>query len=222
MVAGLTLPEHVDDLITLAQEHDVRLLIVDPWTNHVGDIDVNKGPELRAALMALAVAAERGNFVALLTAHPNKNSENPDPLERVAHSQAITQVARSAFWIVRDPQEGAEDTARIVAHVKHNLTPRAESIAFNIETVKLEAPDDNVPLLVETGESPHDWLALHKLNAAEAQREDQDRQTRHRASDHRVSEHGDRHDRDAKRRARCRDRTTRRQRQHGRPRSQSA
>jgi energy-coupling factor transporter ATP-binding protein EcfA2 len=164
MLSGLTLPEHVDELIQICATHQVRLLVVDPWTNHVGSIDVDKNQELRAALMALAEACDRTRMVALLIAHPNKNSENPDPLERVAHASALTQVARSAFWIVRDPREDYDEHARLVAHVKHNLTARADTIEYRIETRRLEAPDQVVPLIVEQGVDPDlDWLEIHKL-----------------------------------------------------------
>jgi hypothetical protein len=163
IAAHLTLPDDIDAILLAAGELDARLLIVDPWTNHVGDIDLNKTERLRPALMALAEATEQGDFATILTAHPNKNSENPDPLERIAHSQALTQVSRSCFQIVRDPREDATEHARIVNHFKHNLTARQESIEYTIETVVLEAPHDVVPVLAETGTNWLDWLELHKL-----------------------------------------------------------
>jgi hypothetical protein len=164
MLSGLTMPQHVEDLIEICGQHHVRLLVVDPWTNHVGSIDVDKNQELRTALMALADACDRTRMVAVLVAHPNKNSENPDPLERVAHASALTQVARSAFWIVRDPREERDEHTRLVAHVKHNLTARAGTIEYRIETKRLEAPDQVVPLIVEHGVEPDlDWLEIHKL-----------------------------------------------------------
>jgi energy-coupling factor transporter ATP-binding protein EcfA2 len=165
LVAELTLPDHVEQLVTIGRELGVRLLVVDPWTNHVGNINVDRSQELRSALNALAEACDRTGMVALLVAHPNKNSENPDPLERVAHASALTQVARSAYWIVKDPRidEGRDELDRLIVHVKHNLTARHDTAEARIETRDLIAPADTAPLLVMTGTTSLDWLEVHKI-----------------------------------------------------------
>jgi hypothetical protein len=171
MPDSLRLPHDVADVVDFAHAHDVRLVVVDPWTNHMGDINVDKPAEVRAALMALKHAAELAQFAALLTAHPNKNSMNPDPLERVAHASALTQVARSAFWIVRDPRPEHDDalamfkrsSIRLVAQVKANLTAFAHTMEYRIDTVALTEPDQVVPVLRRNEHDVElDWLAIHQ------------------------------------------------------------
>ncbi len=140
---GVRLPRDADELRTLAEQVGARLVVIDPWTNHLDGVNPNRGEEVRAALRPILAAARDVGFVLKVVAHLNKSNES-DPLQRIAHSGAISQLARAAFLMGRDPEHEQEDPDapnpyRILAHVKANLTETARSRRYRITTVELAA-----------------------------------------------------------------------------------
>jgi hypothetical protein len=170
-LGGIILPRDVDELVALAEslagEHPLRMASVDPWTNHMGDLDIDKGA-VRTALKPLIKAGRDYGFSPLLVAHPIKDTSSADPLTRIAHASALTQLVRSAFWLTPDPEGPERDNPwRLVAQVKENLTVRAATLRYRIDTRLLpetpDEPEDTVPVLLPDGESMLDWLGIHKL-----------------------------------------------------------
>jgi KaiC/GvpD/RAD55 family RecA-like ATPase len=162
--AGVLLPRDTVELADLAAAHDVRLLVVDPWSNHLDGIDVDKGA-VRNALMPIVRVAREANLVVLLIAHPVKR-DTGDPLTTIAHASAVTQVARSAFFVLVDPERGVSDPRhnphRLVCHVKANLTSFRESLRYSIQPTLLpaidHAPEASVPRAIHTGSSELGYL----------------------------------------------------------------
>ena len=148
--AGVLLPRDADELGRLAASHNVRLIVIDPWTNHVEGMDIDKG-SMRLALMPLRRIAEQYNLVVALSAHPVKNAGQGDPLSEIAHASAVTQIARSAYWLTPDPEwtppQSAADADEqrnpyvLASHIKNNLTKKGATLRFRFDEVVLEAAD---------------------------------------------------------------------------------
>jgi 5S rRNA maturation endonuclease (ribonuclease M5) len=154
---GLLLPNDAGDLERLAQETGARLVIIDPWTNHVAGFELDRGGIVRPALMALRHIADRCQLSVILAAHPTKNAGKGDPLDEIAHASAVSQVARWAYWATRDPDHPTSG-ARLVSHVKANLTAEGPTLRYTLQPVTLPAsggePRVEIIRAVRGGTSP--------------------------------------------------------------------
>ncbi len=167
-MGGVLLPRDTDELGLLAVEAEARLLVVDPWTNHVAGMDVDKG-SIRTALMPLKHLAEEQNLVALLSAHPVKSAGRGDPLSEIAHASAVSQVARAVYWVLLDPAGGADQKTnphRLCAQVKNNLTARGDTLRYRLDSVLLPATDGEPEMSIVAagyeGTSETDYWSVRK------------------------------------------------------------
>jgi hypothetical protein len=155
--AGVILPKDTGELVTLFKEHNISLLILDPWTNHVG-VDLDSG-KVRHALAPLARLAKQHGVTVIIVAHPTKR-DGAEPLAQIAHASAVSQIARSAYFLTVDPTQGTlsqrDNPYRLLSHIKNNLTERGPTVRLRIEPVKLPAdgpqPEMIVPRLVREAE----------------------------------------------------------------------
>jgi hypothetical protein len=166
---GVLLPRDTDELGRLAKEENVRLVVIDPWTNHLDVADVDKG-NVRDALMPVVRVARAVGLVVLLVAHPTKRADG-DPLDQIAHASAVSQIARSAYFLTLDPEaEGGADPKknphRLLTHCKSNLMPYGQTLRYRIETRILPADGDQpevaTALAVPAGTSDLDYLTIRE------------------------------------------------------------
>lgn len=127
-----------------AERFGMRLLLLDPWTNHVDVADFDKGHVRRALMPLKALCADTG-LCALLSAHPNRR-DTDDPLMAIAHASAVSQVARCVYHVVIDPDGGTLDQKlnrdRLLIPAKANVTRWGETLRFRLERTLLLADDD--------------------------------------------------------------------------------
>jgi putative DNA primase/helicase len=87
---------HLDQLREKIRElADVRLLIIDPLTAYLGDVDPNKDSQVRGVLTPFATLAEGTRVAILAVMHLNKAAVM-DVIYRVTGSVAFIAQARSA------------------------------------------------------------------------------------------------------------------------------
>jgi AAA domain-containing protein len=98
---------------------DVRLLIIDPLTAYLGDVDSNKDAKVRGLLTPLAALAEEMRVAILAVMHLNKAAVM-DAIYRVTGSVAFIAQARSAWAVVPDVQDSSR---RLFLKLKANLAP---------------------------------------------------------------------------------------------------
>jgi Bifunctional DNA primase/polymerase, N-terminal/Primase C terminal 1 (PriCT-1)/AAA domain len=166
---GIMLPRDTDELRQKALDVEARLVIIDPWTNHVQALDIDKGA-VRHALMPLRYLAESAGLCVVLSAHPIKNAGMGHPMDEIAHASALTQVARWAYWVTLDPEHGAnpkENPHRLVAHVKANLTRYGDTLKYRIGEVLLPAengePEVTTVAATAEGTSMLDYTGIRRL-----------------------------------------------------------
>ena len=137
---AFSIRDDCDGLEAMIGRYAALLVVIDPWTNHLDDTDVDRGTGVRRALRPLIETSRRLAVTTVLVAHFNKSGVQ-DWAARIAHSSALTQVARAAFIVALDPDSPRGDTTRIlVAHCKHNLTPRYPTMRYQIDS-SAEVPD---------------------------------------------------------------------------------
>ena len=84
---------------------DVSLVVIDPVTNYLGKLSMNKENEMRDLLMPLADLAQRKNICIVTVGHLNKktNNDGVQLLDRVMGAAAFHGVARQTFLFGDDP-----------------------------------------------------------------------------------------------------------------------
>jgi hypothetical protein len=93
--------------------------------------------KVREALVPLHRLAEETGAAVLVVAHLNKG-ESSDPLQRIGGSIGLAAAARSVLLVATDPDDpdGVSGRRRVLAHVKSNIGPLAESRQLVIETAR--------------------------------------------------------------------------------------
>jgi hypothetical protein len=142
-VEGIALPDDVARLDALVAYYRAQLVVIDPLMAHLPEgVNSWRDQSVRRALAPLArMAAERACAV-IVVAHLNKATAN-EPLYRAGGSVGIPAAARSVLLMARDPDDsdGERGSRRIVAHVKCNVAPEAESLSCAVEPILLDGDE---------------------------------------------------------------------------------
>ena len=113
----------------LTASRGVKLVIIDPISAYLGDIDSHNNTAVRGVLAPLAkFAADHGTAVVCVT-HLSK-SLSADPLTRVIGSTAFGAAVRTAFLVAAD---SVDPDRRLFLPIKSNISRACPGLAFRIE-----------------------------------------------------------------------------------------
>lgn len=132
-----SLPTIADDLAEIERAlsaSGARLLIVDPVISMM-DGDQIKAADVRRNLDPLNALAQRLDIAIVLVMHFNKGNQNAS--DRVSGSHAFRDAARAVLLLAVDD----ETEQRILTMDKGNTTPRALSLAFDIDDAQVRTDD---------------------------------------------------------------------------------
>ncbi len=89
------------------EKGDVSLIVIDPVTNYLGRLSMNKENDMRDLLMPLADLAQRKNICIVTVGHLSKktNTDGVQLLDRVMGAAAFHGVARQTFLFGDDPSD---------------------------------------------------------------------------------------------------------------------
>jgi putative DNA primase/helicase len=147
----------------LDQVGDTRLVIIDPISAYLGDIDSHVNAQVRGVMGPLASLADKHRCAFLGLSHLNKSWEG-SAIYRISGSLAFVALARSAFLLARDREQPER---RRLLRIKNNLSPLRTGMAFSLisnesglpvlawepEPVDLTANDVLSPTVSEKGET---------------------------------------------------------------------
>lgn len=106
---------------------DVRLVIVDPVSAYLGQVDSHKNADLRALLSPLANLAATYGVAVVAVSHLNKSTSSA--IYRTMGSLAFTAAARAVWAVAKDK----DDTARrLLLPIKNNIGPDSSGLAYRI------------------------------------------------------------------------------------------
>lgn len=106
------------------------LVVIDPLMAFLsGNVNSHRDQDVRRALAPLAKMAERTGSAVVIVRHLNK-ATGGDAIYRGGGSIGIIGAARSALLVAKDPED---DSRRILAPLKGNLSKPAPSLAFSLE-----------------------------------------------------------------------------------------
>ncbi len=160
-ILPFVLDQHVPVLDRYLDENDgVRLIVIDPISGFLGDVDSHRNAEVRGVLAPLVKLAEKHGIAVVGINHLTKSQGKA--LYRSLGSLAFIAAARAAWAVVADPDD---DERRLFLPVKNNLG-KAAGLAYRIVEGKIEWENGPVLIgiddLIEDADTPRDeakeWL----------------------------------------------------------------
>ena len=91
----------------LEENPNIRLLIIDPISNYLGEVSMIAEQEVRSILIPLKRMAEKHNIAVIIVMHLNKKNDL-DAISRVGGAMAFIGVARCSWLFARNVQETPE------------------------------------------------------------------------------------------------------------------
>jgi putative DNA primase/helicase len=153
--AGIVRPNDTDTEIRLDIDREalelylekhpaIRLLVIDPISSFLGDVNMIAEQSVRSVLTPLKNIAARRNVAILFVMHLNKKNEL-DAIARVGGAMAFTGVARSVWLFIRDAsseEREVKDSFRM-CKMKGNLTPaKSGGLAYTVQARQVMTHED--------------------------------------------------------------------------------
>ncbi len=88
----------------LENDREIRMVVVDPVTNHLGSRKLNAEEEVRPALMRLKMMAERLAVPVIIIGHLNRREKGTAALDRMLGARSFSGVPRTIFFTGTDNQ----------------------------------------------------------------------------------------------------------------------
>jgi hypothetical protein len=139
-----------------ASVEDCRLIIIDPVSAFMGEIDDHKNTELRGVLSRVKAFAERTNAAVVLVTHLSKGG-GTNPKHRIIGSIAYLGSARASFLFVKDWND---PTGRRVLMCENGC-----NLVASVPTLAYVIADEGEGPVVEWAEEPVDISAADALAA---------------------------------------------------------
>ena len=112
----------------LLDNPDCRLVVIDPISAYLGQVDGNSNSNVRSLLFPLAELAAEREVAVVLVSHLNKRT-SARTMYRAMGSMAFVAVARAAWLVVHDPKN---EERRLMLSVKNNLAEAPTGLAFHL------------------------------------------------------------------------------------------
>lgn len=122
------------DMLSQASEEAEypRLIVIDPPTNFLGEVDEHKNAEVRAVLMRLVDWIQGKGVALILITHINKQiGKGIEAIYRVMGSVAWVSTSRVAMAFTADPKDR---TRCLFVGLKNNLGPMAKTMIYQISS----------------------------------------------------------------------------------------
>lgn len=112
----------------LKDRPDCRLIIIDPLSAHIGEIDSHKNADVRSVLSPLGELASRYGVAVVAVEHLNKR-QGTSAIHRLQGSIGIVGAARAAWLVDRDPNDGE---SRLFLPIKNNLGNDQSGLSYKL------------------------------------------------------------------------------------------
>ena len=136
MSMSFSLEKDVDLLEKRVKEiGDVAMIIIDPITAYLGNVDSNSNSGVRGLLEPLRMLASQQNLAILLVAHLNK-AQGTDAMMRVSGSTSWVAAVRTAYLVTPDKEDKQR---RMMLPIKNNLGIDDTGFAYRISEKQLDS-----------------------------------------------------------------------------------
>lgn len=144
----LSREDHLRELRKILEAHRPDLVVIDPFTAYLGNIDSYRDAQVRSLLTPLAKLAEEFDVAIVFVRHMRKSAASR-AIYRGGGSIGFSAAVRSELLVAHNPQDPDE---RALLQVKNNLGPMARGLAFTLS-------DEGLVWRGETALTPEDVLA---------------------------------------------------------------
>ena len=111
--------------------NNLRIVVIDPPSSYLGDVDDHKNAELRRLLTPLQQWAARRKVAVIFNTHLNKGGNGKvEAIFRVIGSVAWMAAVRAGHLIALDPDDPEK---RLFVPMKSNLGKRAPALAYTVK-----------------------------------------------------------------------------------------
>lgn len=150
----------------LESNPDIRLIIIDPISNYLGDVSMVAEQEVRSIMIPLKRLAEKHNVAVVVVMHLNKKADL-DAISRVGGAMAFIGVARCSWLFARnveETEEGETETAEkpksrdtfSMLRIKNNLVSSNRaglSYSVDVKRIPVEGEADIITPYVIWGQA---------------------------------------------------------------------
>lgn len=137
-----TLARRIEKLEEVYGEGYVKLVIFDPITAFMGNIDEFKNNQVRAAFRPLARLADEKKFALIGVGHPKKGAEMGKAKDAFAGSIAYTNAARLVWNFYHDRESGI----RRMLLAKNNLMQNPKGLSYIVNDGIVSFTDTNIEI----------------------------------------------------------------------------
>jgi hypothetical protein len=131
---------HIAEIEAAIHMTGAKLLVIDPLSAYLGDIDAHRDSEVRQLMAPLTKLAERTGIAIIGVMHLGKAAQR-QALYRAVGSIAFTAVARVVLAVAADPDQ---DDRRLLAPVKANLSIPPPTLGYRLIDGRLQWDSDPV------------------------------------------------------------------------------
>jgi len=126
---------------------NLRLIVIDPISNYLGDVSMVAEQDARRVLIPLKKLAARYNVSIIIVMHLNKKSDL-DAISRVGGAMAFIGVARCSWAFVRDAaaEDGKLKNSFSMSRLKNNLTASGVGLSYRIEAQSIPLSESETML----------------------------------------------------------------------------
>jgi AAA domain/DnaB-like helicase N terminal domain len=108
-----------------------RLVVIDPLSAYLGDVDSFKDTAVRSVLAPLVALADKVQVAIVAIVHLTKNRDRA-AIHRALGSVAFTAAARVVLAVAKDPKD-EHGERRLLLSVKNNLARMPPTLAFSMD-----------------------------------------------------------------------------------------
>lgn len=138
---GLRLDVDIKGIKLFFDSHpNIRLIVIDPVSNHLGDVSMVDEQEVRGILGELKGIAAIHDVAIVGVMHLNKK-EGLSAIHRVGGAGAFIGVARASWLFTRDPKE---PTKRLMMPLKNNYARESSSLVYRLDETPVSIENDDV------------------------------------------------------------------------------
>lgn len=143
-----SLAEHIPILEAVIKSRpNLSMIIIDPISAYLGDLDSHKNAEVRGALAPLSALAENSNVSIVGVSHLNKSTGGEKAIYRIMGSLSFVAAARACWGVIADPDD---QDRRLFVPVKTNLSINSKALGFRIEGGRIVY--DSQPVQIDADE----------------------------------------------------------------------
>jgi putative DNA primase/helicase len=149
---GLRLDIDVAAIEQFVSEHtDIRLMVIDPISNHLGNASMVDEQAVRGILSPLKGVAAAHDFAIVGVMHLNKK-EGLSAIHRVGGAGAFIGVARASWLFARHQDQSGK---RSMVPLKNNYAKQLDGLAYRIaeKPVQIEGANELIPHVEWLGQS---------------------------------------------------------------------